>query len=63
MENNFIFQANKKIIILGGKKVGKTSLISKLKNSKFTSKYKPSECNIYLFKYYSNYIIQYTIPT
>ena len=63
MENNIIFQANKKILILGGKKVGKTSLISKLKNNKFSNKYKPSECNIYLFKYYSNYIIQYKISS
>jgi GTPase SAR1 family protein len=57
MEKNIIFESNKKILILGGKKVGKTSLITKMKNLQFTNKYNPSECNIYLINSYSNYII------
>jgi GTPase SAR1 family protein len=57
MKKNIIFESNKKILILGGKKVGKTSLITKMKNLQFTNKYNPSECNIYLINSYSNYII------
>ena len=50
MEENLKFESLKKIIIFGNKKVGKTSLISKIKNKRFDENYKPSESKINFFK-------------
>lgn len=50
MEHKLIFESLKKIIIFGNKKVGKTSLISKIKHLKNDETYKPSESKILLFK-------------
>ena len=50
MENNIKFENFKKIIIFGGKKVGKTSLISKINDMKFNEIYTPSKSKFNFFK-------------
>ena len=54
-EKNFI--SNKKLIIFGGKKVGKTYFISKLGNINLEEDNKKSGSKIYLLKNISYFLI------
>lgn len=50
-KEDIIFAFNKKILLFGGQKVGKTTLIKFIENSDLIEEYIPTESKIYLKNY------------